>query len=123
MRTVQKGTFRARKFGKALRKDLTPAERKLWQQLRAGRLGGHKFRRQPPVGPYIADFACVKSRIIVEVDGDSHFNNAAEAKDKIRSDFIISENWQIFRCSNRDVYTNMSGTLDSLLAAFTRSPS
>ncbi len=119
---VQKATPDAKQYAKKLRSELTPAETKLWYQLRAKRLGGYQFRRQHPVGPYIADFACVKSKVIIEVDGDSHFTDAGEAKDKIRSEFISSQNRNIFRCTNLDIYNNLSGTLDSLFAALIRSP-
>ena|GEM_PF-1011510 len=119
---VQKATPAAKRFAKDLRKELTPAETKLWNQLRAKRLGGYRFRRQHPIGKFIADFACVKSKVVIEVDGDSHFTEAAQARDEIRSDFIKSKGWTIFRCTNLDIYNNMSGTPDSLLAALTRSP-
>jgi very-short-patch-repair endonuclease len=55
-----------------LRKDLTPAERKLWQALRNRQLDGAFFRRQYPVGPYIVDFICTKSSLVIEIDGDTH---------------------------------------------------
>ena len=114
-RPTQNGTITAKRFAKKLRAELTPAEKKLWQQLRAGRLQGYKFRRQHPIGQYIVDFACVPHRLIVEVDGDSHFNDRAEAADQIRSEFIRLQGWHIFRCTNLDVHENISGTLESLL--------
>ena len=52
-----------------LRTDMTDAERRLWSLLRNCRLDGHKFRRQHPIGPFIADFACVERMLIVEADG------------------------------------------------------
>jgi very-short-patch-repair endonuclease len=55
-----------------LRKNMTDAERRLWQYLRLRQLEGHKFRRQVRIGQYIADFACLKARIVVEVDGGQH---------------------------------------------------
>ena len=121
-RSTQHATVKAKRFAKKLRAELTPAEKKLWQQLRAGRLSGYKFRRQHPVGNYIADFACIPYKLIVEVDGDTHFTDEAEAKDKVRSDFITAQGWTIFRCTNLDIYNNLSGTLDSLLNALAPLP-
>ncbi len=58
-----------RKSAKRLRTEQTDAEWKLWHKLRAHRFGGYKFKRQFPVGPYIADFVCLKAKLIVELDG------------------------------------------------------
>ncbi len=59
---------------RALRRDATPAERRLWQGLRRHQVGGLKFRRQVPLGPYIADFYCASARLVIEVDGISHID-------------------------------------------------
>lgn len=61
-----------------LRTDMTDAERRLWSLLRNRRGGGRKFRRQHPIGPYIADFACVERRLIIEADGGQHADNPAD---------------------------------------------
>lgn len=122
LKSVQRSTPKAKRFAKILRSQTTPAEAKLWQQLRAKRLNGYHFRRQHPIGQYIVDFACVKSRLIIEVDGDTHFNETAEAKDKIRSEFIVGQGWRTFRCTNNDIYKNLNGVIEALLAALTRSP-
>jgi very-short-patch-repair endonuclease len=60
------------RIARHLRANMTDAERRLWARLRLKRLGGHRFRRQVPIGPYIADFACLAARLIVEVDGIHH---------------------------------------------------
>jgi very-short-patch-repair endonuclease len=60
------------KRARALRSNLTDAERKLWSALRRRALDGHRFRRQHPLGPYIVDFVCLEQRLIVEVDGGQH---------------------------------------------------
>src|SRR3546814_17782082 len=59
-----------------LRSDMTDAEQKLWQHLRGGQLDGLKFRRQPPIPPYIADFCCVAVKLIVELAGSQHSDPA-----------------------------------------------
>ena len=61
-----------------LRRDLTDAERKLWSVLRNRSLEGTKFRRQQPIGPFIADFVCQEQRLIVEADGGQHSENARD---------------------------------------------
>jgi very-short-patch-repair endonuclease len=57
---------------RTLRRDSTDAERAMWRLLRSRQLAGYKFRRQLPIGPYIADFACFASRLVVELDGGQH---------------------------------------------------
>jgi very-short-patch-repair endonuclease len=64
---------------RAMRHEPTVAERKLWDRLKGGRLGGMKFRRQVPLGGYIADFACFYPKIIVECDGGQHADSAYDA--------------------------------------------
>ena len=61
-----------RRFARHLRREITEAEDRLWQELRGRRLDGIKFRRQVPVGRYVADFLCAEATLIVEVDGSQH---------------------------------------------------
>jgi len=60
-----------------LRKNMTDAERLLWQHLRNRQLGGYKFRRQRPIGPYIVDFVCLEKKLVIEVDGGQHAGTPA----------------------------------------------
>lgn len=60
---------------KTLRKNLTDAERWLWQRLRNRELSGWKFRRQHSIGPYIVDFVCIEKRLVIELDGGQHAEN------------------------------------------------
>jgi len=69
-------TVNARKFAKSLRREMTDGERLLWQRLRGESLG-FKFRRQHPLGPYVADFACLAPKLIVEIDGSQHLDQPA----------------------------------------------
>ncbi|MHA7872631.1 MAG: endonuclease domain-containing protein [Hyphococcus sp.] len=101
---------------KSLRKDMPSAERKLWARIRNKQLGGFRFRRQHTVGPYIADFACVETRIIIELDGDQHGADDG-ARDAKRDAFIESKGWQVLRFWNNDVYGNIDGVLDVILDA------
>jgi very-short-patch-repair endonuclease len=105
----------ARTRARALRKSETAAEIKLWEQLRAHRLNGHKFVRQLSVGPYFADFACREFKLIVEVDGATH-GEAAEIKyDGARTAFLEQQGWRVLRVGNYDVFTNMNGVCDTIL--------
>ncbi len=100
---------------KALRKDMPPTERKLWAKLRNRQLGGFRFRRQHTVGPFIADFACVEARLVVELDGDQHGRDDAPARDD-RRDALLEENgWRVLRFWNREAFENMEGLLETIL--------
>ena len=69
-----------RERAKQMRREMTPAERKLWYALRDRRLIGYKFRRQMPVGKYIADFVCLNPKVIIEVDGGQHDDNTYDKR-------------------------------------------
>jgi very-short-patch-repair endonuclease len=99
---------------KALRRALTPQERMLWGALRDRRLGGFKFRKQQPIGPFIADFICQEKRLIVEVDGSQHADSQADAS---RDAFLTSKGYRVLRVWNNDVTGNLSGVLTAILAA------
>lgn len=93
-----------------LRQDATWPERIVWSQLRASRLGGFKFRRQHPILGHIADFACVRAKVVVEIDGDSHDEsrrNADEPKDEV----LAKYGWKVVRLTNTDIANNLDGSL------------
>jgi very-short-patch-repair endonuclease len=108
---------RSRRFAKTLRRRMTDAETILWSRLRRGQLNGWKFRRQHPVGPYVADFACIDARLIVEVDGATHASDREIAHDQKRSAFLTARGFTLYRVWNTDIYDNLDGVLDGLLAA------
>jgi very-short-patch-repair endonuclease len=91
---------RRRSNAKAMRKAMTEAELKLWNELRAHRLMGLSFRRQVPIGPYIVDFACSAHQLVVEVDGSQH---AEPDRDKTRDAFLASSGWTMLRFWNDDI--------------------
>jgi very-short-patch-repair endonuclease len=84
-----------------LRKEQTPAERKLWAHLRYDRLGGLRFRRQQPVGPFIVDFCCAARRLVIEIDGDSHAGQVEY--DKARTAYLQERGYTVIRFTNEDV--------------------
>ncbi len=95
---VPKPLARARE----LRKRLTEAETTLWFRLRG--LQGIRFRRQHPVGPFIADFAFTRARLIVEIDGATHATEAERSYDARRDSFLRSRGWRVVRIPNVDIY-------------------
>ena len=95
---------------RAMRRELTVPERKLWHALRAGRLDGAKFRRQVVIGRYIADFACRQPCMLaVEVDGDTHAEQ--EDYDQARTRFLSECGYRVMRFTNTEVMTNLDGVL------------
>jgi very-short-patch-repair endonuclease len=98
----------------ALRRNATEAERRLWALLRDRRLAGAKFRRQHPIGPYVADFACTKWRLVVEADGGQH---AGSAPDRERTGWLSGQGWRVLRFWNDEILGNTEGVLTAILAA------
>ena len=105
----------------ALRSRETSAETKLWARLRDRRLGGFKFVRQHPIGPYFVDFACRERKIAVEIDGGTHGTNPQIARDDVRTEYLRAQGYRVFRAFNGDVYHNLDGVLDGLLAVIEQS--
>jgi very-short-patch-repair endonuclease len=106
---------------KALRRELTGPELKLWLELRAKRFERAKFRRQVVIGRYIADFACRNPMMIVEVDGDTHAERG-EA-DQLRTEFLEDRGYRVLRFTNSEVMTNLEGVLFAIAEALRDSPS
>jgi len=106
-------------FAQNLRKRQTPGELKLWRALRAKRFHGLKFRRQVPVGPYIVDFLCVEKRLIIEIDGISHFKPGAEAYDIEREEYLKSEGLKVIRFGNGQTVNHLNSVLKKIEKALT----
>jgi very-short-patch-repair endonuclease len=108
-----------------LRKNATDAERKLWWKLRYRQLGGYRFRRQVPIGPFIVDFACLSHRLLIEVDGSQHAERVAY--DHARTRWLESRGYRVLRFWNGDVLQDIEGVLETihraLLEAGTPHPS
>jgi very-short-patch-repair endonuclease len=114
-------TMRAR--ARSLRRDSTDSERIIWSALRAHRLNGASFRRQKPIGPYVADFVCQATRLIIEIDGGQHFEAEQQKRDARRDAFLASKGYRVLRFNNYDVMTNRTGVLETIAAAIDHSPS
>jgi very-short-patch-repair endonuclease len=102
-----------------LRARMTDAERKLWFALKGRRFAAFKFRRQVPIGPYIADFLCFESRLILEVDGGQH---AESVRDVERDNWLVRNEFRVLRYWNNDVLQNLEGVLTSLAEQLDRTP-
>jgi very-short-patch-repair endonuclease len=100
-----------------LRINQTEPERMLWTHLRARQLGNLKFRRQHPVGPFVADFCCIEHRLIVELDGEHH--EAREPQDAERSAFLEARGFRVIRFSNFEVSDDIGSVLERILTAAT----
>ncbi|MGF1464206.1 MAG: endonuclease domain-containing protein [Maricaulaceae bacterium] len=105
---------RAQSLAKSLRRRLTNAETVLWSHLRRRALLGLRFRRQHPIGPYVADFACIGARLVIEVDGATHCQRHEIAYDRRRDGRLARLGWRVLRVSNSDVYENLDGVLRAI---------
>jgi len=108
-----------RDFARALRRNSSDAERKMWRMLRDRRLGGVKFRRQVPIGPFIADFASTEHRLVLELDGGQHAESAYDAR---RDRVLECEGWRVVRFWNNDVMKNSEGVLEIILQTLALTP-
>ena len=99
---------------RVLRRGMTDAERRLWAVLRGRRLQGYKFRRQHPLGPFIADFACIEHRLVIEADGGQHADNAADQR---RTAWLESRGWRVLRFWNDNVLADTEGVQEAILQA------
>ena len=104
---------------RAMRHEPTPAERVLWGLLRGGRLDGLKFRRQVPLGDYIADFACFDPRVIVEADGGQHADSTYDAA---RDAWFRAQGFLVLRYWNVDVGRHPHEIAEAVLRALGRGP-
>jgi very-short-patch-repair endonuclease len=103
--SLSRSRERARVRARTLRESATDAETLLWHHLRDRRLAGYKFRRQRPIGPFFADFACLESKPVIELDGGQH----AEAReyDNARTRFMEAEGFRVLRFWNNEVLTQI----------------
>jgi very-short-patch-repair endonuclease len=98
-----------------LRRPDTPAEARLWSNLRGRRPQSFKFVRQAPIGPYVVDFLCREARLIIEVDGATHSEDREIAYDRRREAYLKSAGYGIVRVQNDDVYKHINDVLDMIL--------
>jgi very-short-patch-repair endonuclease len=107
-------------FAKELRRNQTPEEGRLWQAVKAKRLAGAKFRRQVPIGPYVADFVCVAARLVIELDGSQH--GEAVDKDAERTRYLEGKGYRVLRFWNNEVAHNLDGVIRAIERALREGP-
>ncbi len=97
----------ARERARSLRRDMTDAEKSVWRILRLYQIDGHRFRRQVPLGRYIADFVCHDARLIIEIDGGQHDGSGPWEAERTR--FLQDQGYRILRFWNNEVLSNLEG--------------
>ena len=102
---------------KRLRQTMTRAESLIWRHLKADRIEKLGFRRQVPFRNYIADFACLSIKLIVELDGESHDFQERQSADQFRDAFFVSEGFRILRFTNEQVMTSLEGVVERIRSA------
>jgi very-short-patch-repair endonuclease len=103
-----------RDTARRLRANATNAEETLWRRLRQSPVLGTHFRRQVPIGRYVADFACMGARLVIEVDGSQHVEGPVAETDKERTRWLEAEGFRVLRFWNNDITQNIDGVLDSI---------
>jgi very-short-patch-repair endonuclease len=98
---------------------MTNAEKRIWYRLRAHRFSGASFRRQFAIGAYVVDFVCLECRLIVEIDGGQHSENASDAS---RDAWLRSQGFEVLRFWNNDVLSNTNGVLERIAQAIQDAP-
>lgn len=113
MRSISlRETHRVRSF----RRDATDAERVLWQKLKNGGLSGFKFARQEPIGPYIANFVCPDTKLIIEIDGDSDLTDDELVINDRRTFIFEGLGFRVIRFTNEAILESADGVLQLILA-------
>lgn len=107
-----------RQRARELRTTQTDAEKRLWQHLRNRQLEGCKFRRQRPIGPYVADFICLDKTLIVEVDGGQHAEQIGY--DAARTAFFEEQGYRVLRFWNNEVLSETEAVLEVIRSALDR---
>jgi very-short-patch-repair endonuclease len=112
---MRNAEVRSQAHARRLRQSMTDAETILWIHIRKCATGA-RFRRQHPIGPFIADFACIAAKLVIEVDGATHGRDARDY-DQQREAFLAKKGWRVLRVSNEDVYRNLDGVWRTILAS------
>ena len=98
---------------------MTDAEMCLWYRLRSHQVNGHKFRRQHRIGPFVVDFVCLEKRLIIEVDGSQHIDNAEDVK---RTCWLEREGYSVIRFWNNDVLQHTDNVVERIADILDETP-
>jgi len=107
-------TSDTRNFARHLRRNQTDAERRIWRHLRGRRLLGLRFRRQHPIGPYFADFACLELRLVIELDGGQHADPRGREHDRARTAALEERGYSVVRFWDNDVLRDTQAVLATI---------
>ena len=105
----------AKEKSKELSKNMTDAEKKLWQYIRKEQINGLKFRRQQPIGPYIADFICQPIKLIIELDGGQHNANENIKYDEKRTEYLQNAGYIVLRIWNNEIFQNIESVVEKII--------
>ena len=104
-------------YSQQLRKNMTDAERKLWQALRQKQIAGFKFRRQAPIGKkHIVDFVCHQAKVIIELDGGQHNEKENIHYDNERTYWLNSQGYIVQRYWNNNIFEHLNEVIDEILS-------
>jgi very-short-patch-repair endonuclease len=117
----KEGEYRVTAKARSLRRNMTKAEVILWMHLRKRAMKGARFRRQHPIGPSIADFACPGAKLVVEVDGATHGTDKLVYDSRLTK-YLESEGWTVIRVTNTDIYENIDGVWRTIAAQLAPPP-
>jgi very-short-patch-repair endonuclease len=92
---------------------MTKVEWFVWSRLRNRQLAGYKFRRQVPIGPYFADFACLSARLVVEVDGEGH----TQERDERKTSFLLARGYQVVRIPVQQIDESIDDVIETIFVA------
>lgn len=105
-------------FRRQLRRNSTSAEVILWQALRNKQVKGRKFRRQHTIGRYIVDFFCLEEKLVIEVDGHSHYNTGTSHADEVRDAWLRAQGYKVIRFENEEVYRHLERVIWAIEDSF-----
>ena len=101
-------------LARELRKEMTPAEKILWQELRNNKINGFKFRRQHPINRFIADFFCYEKMLVIEVDGSIHNEVLQKERDEMRTYILNEFGIKVIRFSNDQVVFSLPSVIEKI---------
>ncbi|MCR5014059.1 MAG: endonuclease domain-containing protein [Bacteroidales bacterium] len=102
-----------KEFAKENRNNMTPAEKILWEELRNSKTG-YKFRKQHPIGDYIADFICIEKKLVIEVDGGYHNTMEQQQNDEVRTIDIEKMGYSVIRFTNDEVEKQLTTVISKI---------
>ena len=104
---------------RALRHEQTDAERRMWRLLHSRRFAGAKFRRNHPIGKFFADFCCLMARLMIEIDGGQHADEAQAAYDQQRTEHVRALGFKVIRFWNEEIFKEPERVLEQIYEALT----